>query len=49
MEQDLQVVNGRVVDFRRPALQQLPNQLLGFFEVARQKLALRAFEPQAEH
>ena len=49
MEQDLQVVDGRLVDFRRRALQQLRNQLLGFVEVTAQKLALRAFEPQAEH
>jgi hypothetical protein len=49
MEPDLQVVDGRLVDFRRSALQQLHNQLLGFFEVTAQKLALRSFEPQAEH
>src|ERR1700691_5199863 len=48
MEPDLQLVDGRLVDFRRSALQQLHNQLLGFFEVTAQKLALRAFEPQAE-
>ena len=42
------MVDGRLVDFRRPALQQLPNQLLGLLEVTAQKLALRAFEPQAE-
>ncbi len=49
MEQRLQVVGGRPVDFRRPALQQLPNQLLGFVEATAQKLALRTFEPKAEH
>jgi hypothetical protein len=49
MEQDLQVVGCRLVDFRRPALQQLPNQLLGCVEVTGQKLALRTFELQAEH
>ena len=49
MELDLEMIDGRLVDFRRPALQQLHNHLLGLFEVAGQKLALRAFEPQAEH
>ena len=48
MELDLQAVGGRDVDVRRPAPQQLPNQLLGLLEVTGQKLALRAFEPQAE-
>ena len=48
MEQDLQVVSGRLIDFRRPALQQLPNQLLGCVEATGQKFALRAFEPQVE-
>jgi len=49
VEQDLQVVDGGLVDFRRPALQQLRGQLLGCVEVTGQKLALRAFEPQTEH
>ena len=45
---DLQVIDGRLVDFRGAALQQLHNQLLGCFKVTAQKLALRAFEPHAE-
>ena len=49
MEQDLQVVDGRLVDFRCLALDQLRNQLLGYFEVSAEKLALRAFEAQREH
>jgi hypothetical protein len=49
VEQDLQVVDGGLVDFRRSVLQQLHNQLLSRVEVTGQKLALRTFEPQAEH
>jgi hypothetical protein len=49
MELDLQVVDGRLIDLRCAALQQFPNQLPRRFEVAAQKLALRAFEPKAEH
>jgi hypothetical protein len=49
MEQDLQVVDSRLVDFRHSALQQLHNQLLCISEVTAQKLALRAFQTQAEH
>lgn len=49
MERDLQLVSGRLVDFRGRALQQLRNQLLCSIEVTPQKLTLRAFEPQAEH
>ena len=48
MQMDLQTVDGRLIERRSSALQQLHNQLLGFFEVTAQKLALRAFEPQAE-
>ena len=48
MKPHLQVVDGRLVGFRRPAPQQLHDQLLGRFEVTAQKLALRAFEPHAE-
>ena len=42
MELDLQTIDGGLVDFRRGARQQLRNQLLGFVEVAGQKLAFRA-------
>ena len=42
------MIGGRLVDVRRPALQQLRNQLLGSVEVTGQKLALGTFEPQAE-
>ncbi len=49
MEQHVQVVDGRLVNFRCLALDQLRNQLLGYFEVSAEKLALRAFEPQREH
>ena len=49
MEQDLQVVGCRLVDFRLPSLLQLPNQSLGCVEVTGQKLTFRAFEPQPEH
>jgi hypothetical protein len=31
VELDLQVVDRRLVDFRSPALKQLPDQLFGFF------------------
>src|ERR1700694_695606 len=48
VEQDLEVIDGRLVDFRRRALQQLSHQLLGGFEVSAQELALRAFEPYTE-
>ncbi len=48
MQPDLHVVDGRLVDFRYSALQQLPNQLPGSVEVTAQVFALRAFEPQAE-
>ena len=48
MQLDLEMVDGRLIDFQRPALQQLRNQVLGAFEVTAQKLALRSFEPQVE-
>ncbi len=48
MKLELHAVDGRLVDFRGAALQQPHDQLLGFSEVTAQKLALRAFEPQAE-
>ena len=49
MKQDLQTIDGRLIDLRSLVLQQLRDQLLGFFEVTAQKLALRAFEPHVEH
>src|SRR5713101_7231234 len=48
MQLDLEMVDGRLVDFGRSALQQLPNQVLGAFEVTELKLALRTFERQAK-
>jgi len=48
MQLDRQMVGSRPVNFRCALMQQLQNQLLGFFEVAGQKFALRAFKPQAE-
>jgi hypothetical protein len=48
MQIDLQAGGVRELHGRSSALEQLHNQLVGFFEITAQDLALRAFEPQAE-
>jgi hypothetical protein len=42
------MVDARLLDLARTALQELQNQLFGRVEVTSQKLALRSFEPEAE-
>ena len=48
MQIDLQAGGVRELDVRSRALQELHNQLRGLFQATAEKLALRAFEGQAE-
>src|SRR5580658_5538412 len=48
MESDLQMADGGLIDFRRGALDQSPDQLTGDVEVTSQELTFRTFEPQAK-